>query len=79
MITHFATAPESLAKVREEFNSLVKQVDPSANSTKCGLKEYLRQHVKHDTIQDLAYLNNVTNEALRVMPVVPMTSQCKIS
>jgi cytochrome P450 len=79
MITHFATAQESLAKVRKEFTAFVQQADPSADLTKIGLKEILRKYVNHDTCTDLAYLSNVTNEALRVMPVVPMTSQCKIS
>jgi cytochrome P450 len=79
MVYHFASEQKSLAKARQEFNSCVKKDNPDADHTKGELKDYLREHVTYERCQDLAYLSNVGNEALRYEPPISVTTQACLS
>ena len=53
IISHFATQPESLAKVREEFESqcLIE------NSTQKSKAKLLKKHLTYESLTGLNYLN----------------------
>ena len=78
VIGHFATASESLQKVREEFDTLtiengIKRQDFSR------FKDFMKEAVSYETAQSMSYLNMVFQEALRIEPPVPNSSLQSLS
>ena len=77
VLAHFATNPESLKRVRDEFNSVLREagVDRSSKS----LTEILRSDLTMDMCGDLTYLGYVIQEALRLNPPGSNTTQFEFS
>ena len=69
MICHFATAPESLEKVRKEL------IETAKESEFCYSKEkVLENTMQLETLGDLPYLSWVTMEVLRFRPPAATSS-----
>lgn len=73
---HFATASESLSKIRSEFEDLC---EGEVSQTGTDRLDYLKKHVLSDKCQDMTYLGQVTNECLRFMNPVPHSTLSTLS
>ena len=72
VLSHFATNPESLARVRAEFDSEIE----SSRGLAFDSADYvtmLRQDPTLEACSDLTYLSYVIQEALRYNPPVVFT------
>ena len=71
IVSHFATCPESVKKVRDEFEYFMEdkmyEDESLANKSK---KDQLRYTTSFECLNGLAYLNQVVLEALRFNPPV---------
>ena len=71
IFSHFATDPNSLHKLRDEFDSHLKEKLNSDQSVKeLSPEDQLNEVTTLDFIQGLTYLNQVVMEALRFRPPV---------
>ena len=67
LVSHLATAPESLEKLRSEFQSTV--TDELA-----GAKDRLRKFVTYENLQEMGYLAQVVMETLRFQTSNPTST-----
>ena len=76
MVAHFAKCPESLEKVRSEFNDLILEpamkLDPTLENDE--KKDLLAKTTSFEMAQDLEYMNQVMCETLRFQAPLLNTS-----
>lgn len=69
VMSHFMKSGENLDRVRKEFKEVVKaQVDANPKLKDMGPGDFLAETVNYENVQDLAFLNYCTMEALRIQP-----------
>ena len=68
MICHFATAPKSVKRIREELEKKAKERKILAEGSD---QNYLNHLVQFDLLQEVDYMQNVVYEALRFSAPVP--------
>ena len=74
-IGHLATSPESLQKVRAEFEDICRQSeDYDPEDSKLSKFDYLQKYVVLNNTQEAQYLGQVMMEVLRFMSPVPIGS-----
>ena len=78
IVGHFATAAESLSKVRAEFNELCKE-DDNQDFDSTDRLTFLKNQVSCGKCQDMTYLGHILNECLRYMPPVPHSSSSALA
>ena len=78
LLCHYATAPDSLAKVRAELRSM------GGNVASEGRKAMLAKTMQLETLGDLSYLGQVAQEVLRYRPpaatssIIELTKDTKV-
>mmetsp|Transcript_592 Transcript_592/g.770 ORF Transcript_592/g.770 Transcript_592/m.770 type:complete len:105 (-) Transcript_592:388-702(-) len=65
-LAHFCTSPESLEKVRAEFDPFVKSAG--------GFEAAFKTELTYETCKDMTYLGYVISESLRYGNVATFTS-----
>ena len=72
VISYFATNPESLSRVRAEFDSVIDRA--STNLTVDEHEKILRSELTMDQFQEFTYLSYVIQEALRFNPPLSVST-----
>jgi cytochrome P450 len=79
-VSHFIKSPDSLARIRDEFNSVKDEALKDDSSLKIADREaFLRKFVTLERVQDLEYLNCVMQEVLRWESPAQNTSQFEVT
>ena len=77
MLTHLCQKPESLIRVRTEFDKVITEMYPDEKSS--SKRDQLDRLVKTDSLMEMEYLNMIMQEALRFEPPAPQATPIIIS
>ena len=69
MLTHLCQKPESLIRVRTEFDKVITEMYPDEKSS--SKRDQLDRLVKTDSLMEMEYLNMIMQEAIRFEPPAP--------